>query len=266
MAGVGMIRDWSVIGSFDNDQGKGFSPPTRPRRWWTWGPRCPGRWCRCAGAAPSPRAWATWCSTAPGRARLRGRLPRHVRCAATAARPAQLRVSSASPTRAFVNDALVLSEERVVAGGFDNLVAPVALQPGWNKVLIKSAHRKGAWRLRARLTCEDGARRGPDLLQPPQPARARRRGAQERRRPAPRAAPRRARAAAALPGGAPALARRARPQGALGAAAAVGGAPGQPAASPTSRRSPTGTTRSRARPSTCWTAGVKATAGRRARS
>jgi len=157
MAGVGMIRDWSVIGSFDNDQGKGFFTAYPPEEMGDLGAEGPGplvplRWRR---AEPTRLGNVVLDRTLGARDFGVAYLVTYVR--SDRARPAQLRVSSASPTRAFVNDALVLSEERVVAGGFDNLVAPVALQPGWNKVLIKSAHRKGAWAVRARLTCEDGA-------------------------------------------------------------------------------------------------------------
>jgi tetratricopeptide (TPR) repeat protein/transglutaminase-like putative cysteine protease len=157
IASVGMIYDWAVVGSFDNDQGKGFFtvyPPEErvdlnaevpgplvPLRWRRANPTRLGNVAldRVLGARDFGVAYlATWVKS-------------------DRERTAQLRLSSSSPTRAFFNDALVLSEEQVAAADFDNLVAPVALQPGWNKILVKSAHRKGMWAVRARLTCEDGA-------------------------------------------------------------------------------------------------------------
>ncbi|MGZ3438953.1 MAG: transglutaminase domain-containing protein, partial [Polyangia bacterium] len=71
-------------------------------------------------------------------------------------RAAELRLSSSDAVRAWCNDGLVLSEELIAGGDLDNLIAPVTLHRGWNKILVKSANRRGAWWLRARFTDGDG--------------------------------------------------------------------------------------------------------------
>ncbi|MGC4118007.1 MAG: tetratricopeptide repeat protein [Myxococcales bacterium] len=157
VASVGLIGAWSVVGSFDNDQGKGFFTRYPPEEKVDLtaevpGPLVPLRWRR---ANPTRLGNVALDRILGVRDFGVAYLVTYVK--SDRERAAQLRISSGSPTRAFFNDALVLSEELVSAAEFDNLVAPVVLQPGWNKVLIKSAHRKGVWAVRARLTCEDGS-------------------------------------------------------------------------------------------------------------
>ncbi len=69
----------------------------------------------------------------------------------------QLRLTSSDAVRAWCNDGLVLSEELIARGNFDNLIVPIRLHRGWNKILIKSANRGGTWWFRGRLTADDGA-------------------------------------------------------------------------------------------------------------
>jgi len=154
---LAFVKDWLVLGALDNDQGKGFLTEYAPEKSVDpnaeiGGPLVPLRW-RVVHANRTGRVdldevvWpkegalaylATWVHS-------------------DADRPAQLRITSDSAVRAWCNDGLVLSEELIANGDLDNLVAPVALHRGWNKLLVKSANRHGDWSLQARLTADDGS-------------------------------------------------------------------------------------------------------------
>jgi len=152
---LGAIGDWSIIGPFDNDQGKGFLNAYPPEAGIALDAEMPGsiiniKWRAITDTvdvplselvAPSDASvayLATWVFS-PTRQR------------------AWLRLSTADPVRAWCNDALVLSEELLRGGDFDNIAASVDLLPGWNKLLVKSANRAGRWTLFARLTDLAGA-------------------------------------------------------------------------------------------------------------
>jgi tetratricopeptide (TPR) repeat protein/transglutaminase-like putative cysteine protease len=155
---TGLLDDWQLIGAFDNDQGKAFLTPLAPERGVRLddeldGALLPVRW-REPGAQthsglvslgnlvhPSEHAaayLATWVQV-------------------PADTEAQLRLTTTSAVRAWVNDALVLSEERMDRGRFDNLRVGVSLRAGWNQLLIKAANKEGSWQLGARLTDAEGA-------------------------------------------------------------------------------------------------------------
>ncbi|HEX3694672.1 MAG TPA: transglutaminase domain-containing protein [Polyangia bacterium] len=150
---IGFIEDWALIGSFDNEAGKGFLTVLAPEQKIDFahpvdGPLVPLRW------RPAPRptdlgavvfANAVW--------PLDGALAYlatwvHV----DADIDGQLRVSTGDAARAWLNGGQILSEEKVTAGDIDNLIVPVHLARGWNQLLIKSAQKGGDWWLRARFT------------------------------------------------------------------------------------------------------------------
>ncbi len=155
---LGNISEWQLMGALDNDQGKGFLTVYPPEQK-----------IDLAAELPGPLVPLHWRKverlTRLGVVPLASLLWPHEFAVAYLAtwvhsdreRAVQLRITSSSPTRAFVNDGLVLSEEQVAGGDFDNLIAPVALHAGWNQILIKSAHRRGVWTVRARLSGDDGA-------------------------------------------------------------------------------------------------------------
>lgn len=156
---IGYIDDFELLGSLDNEQGKGFLTKYPPEEKIDIGVTVPGplvplKWRRVhgvnrLGAVPlGDLLWpndsgvaylATWVHSDGERA-------------------AELRITAGCPTRAFVNDGLVLSEEQIVGGEFDNLVAPIRLHAGWNQLLLKLAQRRGRpWTVRARIAAEDGS-------------------------------------------------------------------------------------------------------------
>ena len=150
---LGFLSDWLVLGSLDNDEGKGFSAVFPPEKEIKLDEEVPG--------AVVPVKWRRWKNSGgPGGVPLGeflfpnefglAYLLAYVR--SETAQKAYFRVTTGSPTRVWWNDRLALSKEKLSAGGLDNLSVAVNLAKGWNKVLIKSANRKGRWSVAARIT------------------------------------------------------------------------------------------------------------------
>lgn len=153
----GVLSSFQVLGPFDNESGKGFRTPFPPESGIDLarpvdGVRVKVNW------RPLPRAsWlgsALFGETLWPTSPAVGYLVTWIR--APHATKAFLRISSESPTRAWLNDGLVMSEEQLRGGTDDNLVAPVALAAGWNQLLVKSAQGDEDWWLRARFTDAEG--------------------------------------------------------------------------------------------------------------
>ncbi len=158
-ATLNFIDAWMLLGAFDNDQGRGFiaeHPPEaeidldaeyrgllRPIRW-----RRAGLFDRTGlvrvGDQVSPNVWGV------------AYLLTHVHT--DAPRDVQLRLTSPSGVRTWLNEVLVVDQERLSRSATDNLVMPVHLEAGWNRILIKTAHDdQGPWRFGARITQLDGS-------------------------------------------------------------------------------------------------------------
>lgn len=155
---LGFIDRWNLIGAFDNDQGRGLLatyPPEEsidldaevrglllPVRWRDDVLLDRGGMVRI-GDQISPDRWAV------------AYLLTHVH--ADEARDVQLRLTTGDGLRVWVNGALVVDQERVARAATDNIVVPVRLERGWNRLLAKSAHDDaGAWIFGARITDSEG--------------------------------------------------------------------------------------------------------------
>jgi cellulose synthase operon protein C len=157
ISGLGFIAEWQVIGAFDNDQGKGFFTPFPPETGQGYDAPVPGM-------LVPVRFRPVSVGGSDGKLRLGSLVWPNEQSAAylvtyvhsPADQPALLQLSTGSPARAWLNDALVLSEETVDRGDYDNLRARVSLRAGWNRLLIKSANKRQYWVLGARLTGLDG--------------------------------------------------------------------------------------------------------------
>lgn len=69
----------------------------------------------------------------------------------------ELRVLTSDSMKIWINDGLVFSDRKVDGGGFDTVVIPISLTAGVNRVLVKSAQNSDSdWRLFARLTRTNG--------------------------------------------------------------------------------------------------------------
>jgi len=156
-AELGYLPAWQLIGPFDNDQGKGFLTSYPPETKLALaeeyaGKLLPVRW-RAAGTDPmgkvplddllAPREFAL------------GYLATFV--GSDAEGPAELRLSVGDAVQVWWNDAQVASEETLRDGAPDNVVVPVSMRRGWNKLLIKSCVREGSWSVAARVAQVGGA-------------------------------------------------------------------------------------------------------------
>ena len=143
----------AIVGTWDNDQGKGFDTELPPEREMDLDARYRGRLIEI-GWRPEPP------STARGHLDLDELLTPDGWSIAYAAAsvkarnagPYELRVSTSGPVKIWVNEVLVFEDRRVEGYLFDGFVLPVALRQGVNRILIKTAHQVGSWSLLVRLT------------------------------------------------------------------------------------------------------------------
>jgi cellulose synthase operon protein C len=155
---LGFLDAWQVMGSFDNDQGKAFLTAFAPEEGVdleeaTQGARLPIRWREVQSFTQEGLVPLGW--VASPAAHAAAYLVTWVK--APADMDAELRLTTTTSARAWLNGGLVLSEERIDRVELDNLRVPVRLQRGWNQLLVKSATKAGPWSVGARLTDESGA-------------------------------------------------------------------------------------------------------------
>jgi tetratricopeptide (TPR) repeat protein/transglutaminase-like putative cysteine protease len=154
---AGFRLPFAVIGTWDNDQGKGFDAEYPPERGIDLAATYHGRLVDVG--------WRTDYALDPrGRVDLAEMLDPdrwQVAYAASAVEaPAgdyELRLSTTAPVKVWVNDTLVFAGRRVDGWVPDGFVLPVKLRAGVNRVLVKSAQEEGSWLLSARLTRAGGA-------------------------------------------------------------------------------------------------------------
>lgn len=68
----------------------------------------------------------------------------------------ELRLSTSDPVKVWVNDKLVFADRHITSFKLDNPAIPVTLRAGANRILIKTAQKRGGWMLAARLTGPGG--------------------------------------------------------------------------------------------------------------
>jgi tetratricopeptide (TPR) repeat protein len=155
-AELGYVSVWNLIGAFDNDQGKGFLTSYPPEIKLALSDEYPGK--------VMPVRWRAVRADDTGKVPLDDLVyPRDHALAYLASfvetpheGPAELRLSVGDAVSVWVNDAAVAAEEKIEWGASDNLVIPIQLNRGWNKVLIKTCVHGGNWSVAARLTDLDG--------------------------------------------------------------------------------------------------------------
>lgn len=157
LAEVTGLLPLALLGTWDNEQGKGFDAHHPPEREIDLKKRYPG--------SIIDVGWRTAYPIDPrGKVHLHAVLAPNrwqVAYAATAVDMAeagdyQLRVGTTDPIKVWVNEVLVFSGRRLSVWHFDAVAIPLRLRKGVNRILIKSAHDNGAaWMLTARLTGPD---------------------------------------------------------------------------------------------------------------
>ncbi|APR79891.1 Transglutaminase-like enzyme [Minicystis rosea] len=153
VASLRFVEAWRVLGAFDNDQGKGFAtayPPEEPGpadRTYA-GMRLPIRY-RPLEARKIDGALPLGDSIAPAEAAV---AYAETFVHADAARTVDLRLTTTSGVRVWHNGKQVAADEKIFHAWLDNVIVRVSLAAGWNRILVKSAHTAGPWRLAARFT------------------------------------------------------------------------------------------------------------------
>jgi tetratricopeptide (TPR) repeat protein len=154
---AGYLTEFQILGPFDNDQGKGFlseydvekkldlaAPVRGLRTMVSWRHALVERDGMVSlGAQLWPSSWTL------------GYLVTHVFVPADT--DAELRITTSTSVRAWVNDAQVASDELISNEATDNVIAKVRLVKGWNRLLLKSADRNHDWVIGARVTAPGGA-------------------------------------------------------------------------------------------------------------
>ncbi|MFT3712154.1 MAG: transglutaminase domain-containing protein [Archangium sp.] len=164
IGGIPGQLDFSFVGTWDNDQGKGFDLELAPELRPDLSEEYEGR----AGSLK-------WRHDVPkdGRGRydlLQLMTPTRWSAAfaqgtfdVTAAGNHALRITTNDPLKVWVDGRLVFAAAQLERSVFDQLVIPLELKAGKHTVLIKSAHREGLWYLHARVTPFDGVPFKPAL-------------------------------------------------------------------------------------------------------
>ncbi len=159
LATLGFADDWLVIGAFDNDQGKGFATAYEPERAFEpdreqQGMLLPVKW-RKAETSPVDKAIPFGEVIAPSDQAV---AYAHTYIYAAAAREVELRLTTSTDVKLWVDNKLVVADEKIFHAAFDNVVVRVPLRAGYNRLLIKAANKHGPFRVALRVTEPGGAR------------------------------------------------------------------------------------------------------------
>jgi tetratricopeptide (TPR) repeat protein len=157
---LGMIRDWQLIGPFDNERGQGFLTQFPPEKiinligscdgkkrkvFWRKVPICnPDGLVDLAGMLRPNRQAVAYLYTC-------------LKLKSAVAVSAAIRLASDDGVRVWLNGAEVWKNDVTRSCRFDQDVFSVSLRPGSNILLVKVAQSEGQWGLRLRLTDLNGA-------------------------------------------------------------------------------------------------------------
>jgi len=155
--GLGILRRWWVVGPFDNERGRGFGVTFGPEKGIDLGATYKGK--------DRAVAWRPVPVDAPlGDVNLDAILRPSDQALAYAvafvrspvAVAGAIRLGSDEAVKAWWNGREVLSRDVRRPMAFDQDVAGVAVEAGWNVLLLKVCDQTGAWGFRVRLTAADG--------------------------------------------------------------------------------------------------------------
>jgi tetratricopeptide (TPR) repeat protein len=155
---IGQLLPLNIIGTWDNDQGKGLDIPYPPEKEFNSTAQYQGKLTQIQWRSDYPKD-------------LRGKInfnellsPTRWQIAYGAnvisvreAGDATLRISTTDPIKVWINESLVFTSARINGWLFDGISLPVKFHKGANSILIKSAQQTGGWMLTARVTKTNGA-------------------------------------------------------------------------------------------------------------
>jgi hypothetical protein len=166
-AHFGFLRDWRLLGPFDNHGGAGFTAAFPPEKKVDLAGRCKGK-------GGVELRWARYTTADPyGVVDLNKALGKHSGAAAyayavvvsPAERPVQVRVGSENAVKVFLNGRPIFSREEYHHGmRIDQHVAPATLRAGRNEILLKVCQNEQKeewaqkWSFQLRLTDAAGAK------------------------------------------------------------------------------------------------------------
>lgn len=149
--------DFALVGTWDNDQGKGFDLELGPEQKPALNETYEGR--------SGPLTWRT-AQPKDGRGRydlLALMVPSrwaaaYAQSTFTTAKKGTyaLNLTTGDPVKVWVDGKIIFSAAQLERSVPDQLVIPLALEEGQHTVLIKSAHREGGWILSARVVPFEG--------------------------------------------------------------------------------------------------------------
>lgn len=155
----------AVIGPFDNDQGKGFGIEYPPEKEIDFKASYPGKIVPVSWRLDMPKNNVGATLLHDGLYPDEDMLAYAVTAFETKeAGEFELRLSTSSAAAVWVDETQVFASRELERFLFDGVVIPLSLPAGKHRVLIKSAHESGEWKLLARLCLPGGA--------PPSPGQA----------------------------------------------------------------------------------------------
>ncbi|MBE9581134.1 MAG: tetratricopeptide repeat protein, partial [Proteobacteria bacterium] len=165
-ASIGWNIPLALIGTWDNDQNKGFDISYPPEQEIDMNKTYQGQLVEIGWRTQYPKAFST------NSINLKELLHPNVWAIgylasvihATKEGSYELRLSSSDAIKVWVNNILVFENRHISKWTFDGIVIPVILRSGANRILIKSAQNKGSWQLRARITRPMGMPVDPFML------------------------------------------------------------------------------------------------------
>lgn len=150
---LGFVRDWRILGPFDNEAGRGFLDVYAPESEADPATVFDGdvrkvQWRSIRAADPTAYV------NLDARLRPNDEVLAYASCwlRVDAPTPAILRIGSDEGVKAWLNGEAVWTLDARRPAGFDQDRVPVVLRPGWNRVLLKIAESKGEWGFRFRVT------------------------------------------------------------------------------------------------------------------
>ncbi len=156
---LGIVRDWWVVGPFDNEQGRSFAKAYPPEKSVDLAATYDGK--------DRQVAWRKVPVDAPlGQVDLDSLMRPNDQALAYAVcfvksdveRSGALRLGSDEAVKAWWNGVEVLSRDVRRPLAWDQDVVGVAVAAGWNVLKLKVCDQTGAWAFRARLTAANGSR------------------------------------------------------------------------------------------------------------